>query len=104
MAADWDMIEALMDGTRAMRAGGKKWLPKFPMEGEDAYSERLNCAVLHPVFKRTVLVNAARPFSRPITLSDNSSQTLLDWMEDIDRQGSTLAVFCLRLMVQCLSK
>jgi len=104
MARDWEMIDALMDGTAAMRAAGKKYLPQWPKEERDNYQARLDSAVLHPVFKRTVLVNAARPFSRPLTLGDGTSAQIQDWSTDIDLQGSALGAFSVRLMVNCLSK
>lgn len=104
MSCDWDMIDALMDGTAAMRLGKCKWLPKWPKEDKDGYDERLRTAVLHPVFKRTVLVNAARPFSRPMTIGDDTPEKIIEWSGDVDLQGSTLAAFSVSLMVQCLSK
>jgi hypothetical protein len=104
MSCDWGMIDALMDGTAAMRLGACKWLPKWPKEDREGYDERLKSAVLHPVFKRTVLVNAARPFSRPMTIGEGTPAQIIEWADDIDLQGSTLAAFSVRLMVQCLSK
>lgn len=104
MSVDWAMIDALMDGTHAMRAGGKQWLPQWPKEDEDSYKARLSTAVLHPVFKRTVLVNAARPFSKPITLGDQTPPKVTELTPDIDLQGTTLAAFAVQLMAACLSK
>jgi len=104
MAKDWPLIDALMHGTPEMREGGEKWLPKWPLEEQDVYARRVAVATLHPVFKRTVLVNAARPFSRPMKLGDKTPQKVLDWSEDIDLQGTTLAAMAVGLMVCCLSK
>lgn len=104
ISSDWAMIDALMEGTVAMRAGGKTWLPQFPKEPEDSYKTRLSQAVLHPVFKRTVLVNAARPFSKPIALGDETPAKVIDWCEDIDLQGSNLAAYLVPLMEACLAK
>jgi hypothetical protein len=104
MARDWEMIDALMDGTNAMRDGGTKWLPKWPNEEHESYKQRLSSAVLHPVFKRTVLVMAARPFSRPLAIAEGTSQQVIEWADDVDLQGATLGAFSVRLMVQCLSK
>lgn len=104
MAADWSMVDALMDGTSAMRAGGKTWLPKWPKESDEAYKERLGTAVLHPVFKRTVLVNASRPFSRSVTVGDNTPPKIVEWMQDIDLHGTAFSAFALQIMTACLSK
>lgn len=104
MAVDWAMIDALMVGTSAMREGGKSWLPKWPKESKEAYEERLNTAVLHPVFKRTVLVNASRPFSRPVTIGDGTPKQVVEWMRDIDLQGTAFGAFALQIMTAVLSK
>ncbi len=104
MSTDWPMIDALMDGTSAMRAGGKAFLPKWPKESDEAYKERLGTAVLHPVFKRTVLVNASRPFSRPVTVGENTPARIAEWMKDIDLKGTAFGAFALEVMTACLSK
>lgn len=104
MSIDWAMIDALMDGTAAMRAAGKAFLPQFPQESDDSYKARLSTAVLHPVFKRTVLVNASRPFSRPMTIGDKTPAKILEWAADIDLQGTPLAALSVQVMGACLSK
>lgn len=104
MSTDWAMIDALMDGTSAMRAAGKAFLPQFPQEKDESYKARLNTAVLHPVFKRTVLVNASRPFSRPLTIDEKTPAKIVEWTHDVDLQGSTLAGFSNHAMGACLSK
>lgn len=104
MSTDWEMIDALMDGTVAMRTGGKRWLPQFPQESDDSYKDRVSTAVLHPVFKRTVLVNASRPFSRPMKVGDKTPAKVIEWAEDIDLQGTPFAAFAVQVMAACLSK
>lgn len=104
MSADWPMIDALMDGTVAMRAAAKAYLPQFPQESDEGYKSRLSTAVLHPVFKRTVLVNASRPFSRPITMGEKTPPKVLEWTDDIDLQGTPFPAFSVQVMAACLSK
>lgn len=104
MSRDWPLIDALMEGTPAMRAGGKRWLPKFTSEHADDYDVRLSVATLHPSFKHTILVNAARPFSRPMTIGEKTPKQVLEWTENIDLQGSSVAAFAVQLMKACLSK
>ena len=48
MAQAWPVVDALVGGTAAMRAAGKKFLPKFPAEDEEFYMDRLNASVLFP--------------------------------------------------------
>jgi hypothetical protein len=104
MASPWPMIDALMDGTISMRDAGKAFLPQFPQESEDSYKMRRETAVLHPVFKRTVLVNASRPFSRPMKVGDKTPAKVIEWTEDVDLQGTPLAAFSNQVMGACLSK
>lgn len=104
MSTDWAMIDALMDGTNAMRLAGKAFLPQFPQESDDGYKARVSTAVLHPVFKRTVLVNASRPFSRPMTMGEKTPPQVIEWSDDIDLQGTPFPAFAVQAMAACLSK
>lgn len=102
-AKNWPMLKALMSGTDAMRALGKQLLPQWPQEKSDSYKARLASATLHPVFKRTVLVNAARPFSRSVSFSESTPQKLKDLMDDVDLQDSSIGAFAYGLMTNCLA-
>ena len=44
----WAKVDAVRDGTEAMRAAGKTYLPQFPTEADDVYDQRLDTAVLTP--------------------------------------------------------
>jgi len=103
MAKEWEMIGALLGGTPAMRAAGNVYLPQWPNESGDSYQCRVNTAVLHPVFRRTVLLNAARPFSRPVTLGESTPANVQEWTANMDLQGSSIGAFGVQLMVECLS-
>lgn len=95
------MLSALMGGTSAMRAAGKALLPQWPGEDAENYKARLSTATLHPVFRRTVLVNAARPFSKsPVIMADGIPE---EWLHDVDRQGSTLPAFANSLLIDALA-
>ena len=102
MAAAWPMLTALMSGTAALRSANKTFLPKWPNEASAAYDSRLATATVHPVFKRTVRVDAARPFAKPMT-TDKISAKVTEWLHDVDLQGTTLAAFGLATMTACLS-
>lgn len=60
----WAMVDALMGGTDAMRKASETYLPKWPKEEDEAYTDRLSKSTLFPAFKRTVVTLAARPFSK----------------------------------------
>ncbi len=96
------MISCLMKGTGAMRDAGKTYLPQWPNEDNDSYAARLQTATLYPIFRRTVIVNAARPFSRPVTM-EKIPEAMKEWLDNIDLQGSSLPAFGVALMEKCLS-
>ncbi len=97
----WPMIDALMGGTAAMRRAGKTLLPKWPNEDADSYQTRLSVATLHPVFPRTVLVNAARPFSKAPTVEAEGLNP--EWLDNVDLQGTSLAQFANHMLVLALA-
>ena len=90
-AESWPMVDALMGGTAAMRDAGQSLLPKWPNEDVDSYKTRLATATLHPVFPRTVLVNAARPLSKPPTIEADGLPP--EWLQNVDLHGTALAQF-----------
>lgn len=100
-SASWPMIDALMGGTEKMREAGKALLPKWPNEDEGSYQTRLQTATLHPVFPRTVLVNAARPFSKPPMIDADGIPP--EWLENVDLQGTSLAQFANHLLQLALA-
>lgn len=100
MSKNWPMVHALMGGTSAMREAGKAFLPQWPNEDDEVYKTRLSTAVLHPVFRRTVLVNAARPFSKPATVETELPE---EWLDDIDLQGTTLTAYANNVLVDALA-
>lgn len=103
MLADLPMLEALLSGTRAMREAGKAFLPQWPNESADAYQKRLETATLHPLFKRTAIVMAAKPLSRAITMHGvpDSIQALL---QRVDDEGSSLHAFVADLMLDIVGR
>ena len=67
MQPDWDLTRALLGGTKAMRASGVRYLPKWPLETQQDYDCRLDVAVLFPAYQRTIKTLSAKPFSKPLT-------------------------------------
>lgn len=102
MAADWQLAADLLGGTRAMRAAGKRHLPKFPKEEQDSYDARLATAVLFPAYSRTVSTLTGKPFSKPLALSDDAPSQVVEWMQDADREGRNLHAFAADCMQTAL--
>lgn len=100
-AADWAMLGALMEGTRKMRAGGPTYLPKWPNEDPVSYAARLASATLFPAYRRTVSVMSGKPFSKALTLSDQTPESIRTWAENIDLQGVNLHAFAAEMFAEC---
>lgn len=90
IAECWPMITALLGGTEEMREAGKTYLPQWPNEDDNFYKRRLEVATLLPAFSRTVEVLSGKPFSRPVTWSDDVPKRVQELFEDIDMQGTNL--------------
>ncbi|KAF1706278.1 DUF4055 domain-containing protein [Pseudoxanthomonas sacheonensis] len=93
LAEQWPVLEALMQGTPAMRAGAQAYLPRWPNESAESFAARLATATLTPLYRRTVRVMAGKPFSKDVTLSEESPASIKTWSEDIDLQGVSLHSF-----------
>lgn len=93
MAADLVLVNTLMGGTDAMRAAGEKYLPREPKESREAYKNRLLRSVLFNAFADTVQKLVGKPFSKPVTVKDNTPEKIKDWTADIDRCGSNITSF-----------
>lgn len=102
MAPDWALAAALLGGTRAMRAAGQTYLPKWPKEDAAAYATRLSVSVLFPAYQRTVQTLAGKPFSKPITIGEDVPARFAPWLADIDLQGRNLDTFASDVMQTAL--
>jgi hypothetical protein len=83
---------ALMGGTRAMRATGKRFLPKFEAESQEAYEARLSASWLFNGFRKTVRDMTGRVFDKPAEIAEGPD-VLATWAENIDLAGNDLSVF-----------
>lgn len=99
---DWELARALLGGTRAMRTAGKALLPQWPNEDAGAYDCRLATAVLFPAYQRTVTTLTGKPFSKPLTLSDDVPAKMVEWLKDADLQGRNIDAFAADLLEACL--
>lgn len=97
---DVPMLEALMAGTREMRARGKQFLPVWAAEEDEVYKARLQTATLFPAYRRTVEVMAAKPFSKELQLSENTPANIKSWCENVDREGVNLHAFAAEMFAE----
>jgi hypothetical protein len=103
MGGEWELVTTLLGGTTAMRAAGKRYLPQFAKEEDEAYEKRLKRSVLFPAFKRTISTLSGKPFSKALTLSDDTPSQLREYMEDADQQGRNLHAFAADVFQTALS-
>ena len=104
MSPDIELASVLMGGTRAMRAAGKKYLPMWPAEEKESYDMRLSTATLFPAYSRTVKTLTGKPFSKPLTYSEDVPPRIQQWcQEDVDLQGRNLDAFAADVLQEALS-
>lgn len=92
MAPSWAKIQTVLDGTDAMRAAGKEYLPQHKYEADEVYAERLQRAVLLNMTKLTLDGWVGRPFSNTITF-DAVPKQIEDLLSDVDMVGTDVQVF-----------
>jgi hypothetical protein len=103
MAENWELIDCLMGGTKAMRAANKRYLPQWPAEDAQSYQARLNTATLFPAYERTVAVMTGKPFSKPVTIGEDVPPAITEWTENIDLQGRNLHAFASELCWEAIA-
>lgn len=105
MTPDWELVDALWGGTRAMRQCGTKFLPQRTMETDKDYQNRLKVATLFPAFSETVEGMAGRVFAEDLVHGDD----IPDWirsevLEDCDLAGNNVDVFAMRWFTLALRR
>lgn len=93
MRVKLELVRALMGGTAAMQEAGEKYLPKFPNEDKDSYKARLEASTLLPAYSETVHNMNGRVFAEPVSMGDDSPETIVAYSENIDQQGNNLQVW-----------
>jgi hypothetical protein len=88
-----NLPRTLMGGTKAMRAAGERYLPKFAAETQANYNARLGRSTLFNAFKKTVADMTGRVFSKPIVLGKDVPPELVEYAENIDLTGRHLNIF-----------
>lgn len=103
MQPDWVKIDALIGGTKAMRAAAETYLPKFPAEDQASYDYRLKTSTLFNGLGRTLENMAAKPFAEAITFTD-IDPVAEQWLGDIDQCGNNITVFAHSVFTEGVAK
>lgn len=93
MAINWNKITTLLGGTQAMRAAAELYLPKWTDEIPGDYKNRLKNAVLFNAFGHTGAGLGGKPFTRPISWTEDTPEQIASWFPNIDLTGRSLDVF-----------
>lgn len=89
MCPYWDAIEAVRGGTQKLLELGEVYLPKEPMEDDEAYSRRLNRAVLGftPWYVRLVAGMTGTVFRKPVVMPEQVPTELEAQLKDLTLKG-----------------
>ena len=96
MSSRWEIVNTLLGGTEAMRQAGELYLPRHTNESTGSYFERLDRATLLNMLEITLKQWVGKPFSKPVELGENVPPQIVAFEDDIDLQGTDLAVFLRR--------
>lgn len=98
----WELPIHLMEGTVAMRAAKRTFLPQEEREEDSAYTNRLTRTVLYGAYSRTLKSLAGLPFKRnPIV--EGLSEDLEYLLDVADNQGRNLTNFCHNVLLDVLN-
>lgn len=87
----WAMVSTIMGGTKAIRAAGQTYLPKFTHEALADYEVRRKNAKFTNIFGDIVETLSSKPFQNEATVDDAGD--LEPYLENIDGQGNHIHVF-----------
>lgn len=98
MAIKWPKLDAMLDGSAAMRRLRTAVLPKSEDEEESCYKVRLSLAYLYGAYKRTVKKIAGKPFSKNVIILGDLPEPLDRIRNDIDGRKTAMEEFGRGLM------
>lgn len=93
MSPDWQLVDDLQGGTRAMRAAAQAWLPMEPKEKIEVYALRLGRSFLYNGYSETVTRLSAKPFTKPVTIKGSLPDGFEEFVLDVDGEGHDLTQF-----------
>lgn len=84
---EWTLIQSLLGGTKKMREMGETYLPKHIEEDQPDYERRLKKTFLEAKFSEAVRKIVAKPFQRPVIISDHDDSRINDIKTNVDKSG-----------------
>jgi hypothetical protein len=93
MRPNWDIVNALLGGTQAMRDMGETLLPRNAAEKPASYSRRKSRTFLYNGFKRAIDTLVGKPFSEDVQIAESLEKDYRNYLADIDKMGSDITTF-----------
>lgn len=93
MAPRWNLINALLGGTEAMRQAGEAYLPRYEKEKSKHYAARLERATLLNMLERTSDHLVGRALGKPPEPADDVPDQIVELLEDVDGLGTGFQTF-----------
>jgi len=104
MASEWTLIDDLIAGSAAMRAGSAEYLPKFDKEEAKHYSARVSNSILFSAYGDTVKSICSKPFSKALTLQGELPTPLDGLGDNVDGQGKSLSQLAKDIFFQFVNR
>lgn len=92
----------LMGGTAHMQSLTTEYLPIEEGEAEADYTRRLERGYLFNGMRRAVKTLSGKPFTKPIRRSNEMSDPMREFLENVDLQGNRLEVFGRSLLEEAM--
>ena len=107
MREDWEIIQAVTNGTRYLHENAEVYLPREPREiakdGSDPWTARVNLSVLAPFTRRLISNAAGMVLRRSIQLEGGDSWWEEEFRKDVDGDGTSLDQFAKKRLEVALS-
>ena len=93
MVEYWQLPMTLLGGEKAMKDATTLYLPREPMESEAQYTNRLARTTLKNFYGWAIENHVGRVFKKPIVLSDDTDESIVEYNKDLDLQGNGTDAF-----------
>ena len=107
MRENWEIIQAVTNGTQYLHDNAEVYLPREPRETErdshDPWTARVNLSVLAPFTKRLISNAAGMVMRRSIQLEGGDSWWEEEFRKDVDGDGTSLDQFAKKRLEVALS-
>ena len=94
MVEYWDLVEDIVEGHKAIKLGGEKYLPRFDGETGSDYKTRVEHSKFTNIYRDVLEGLATKPFEDLVKLIDGEiPEEVSEFVENVDGCGNTLTVF-----------